>query len=106
MADTVSNHDLAVVTKGTDHLAITQGPTDVCFDPTKTVPAPYVHFVPSTQLGAGQTTKTMIVGQPIDIVIQRMEPGRCKNAGLAQPATQHLAVAPRLVDQVLPADQH
>ena len=82
MADTVSNHDLAVVTKGTDHLAITQGPTDVCFDPTKTVPAPYVHFVPSTQLGAGQTTKTMIVGQPIVTKVAVIEPPANSHAGV------------------------
>jgi len=82
MADTVSNHDLAVVTKGTDHLAITQGPTDVCFDPTKTVPAPYVHFVPSTQLGGGQTTKTMIVGQPIVTKVGVIEPPANSHAGV------------------------
>ncbi len=82
MADTVSNHDLAVVTKGTDHLAITQGPTDVCFDPTKTVPAPYVHFVPSTQLGAGQTTKTMIVGEPIVTKVGVIEPPANSHAGV------------------------
>ena len=82
MADTVSNHDLAVVTKGTDHLALTQGPTDVCFDPTKTVPAPYVHFVPSTQLGAGQTTKTMIVGQPIVTKVGVIEPPANSHAGV------------------------
>jgi hypothetical protein len=82
MADTVSNHDLAVVTKGTDHLAITQGPTDVCFDPTKTVPAPYVHFLPSTQLGGGQTTKTMIVGQPIVTKVGVIEPPANAHAGV------------------------
>jgi hypothetical protein len=82
MADTVSNHDLAVVTKGTDHLATTQGATDVCFDPPKQVPAPYEHFVPSTQLGAGQTTKTMIVGQPIVTKVGVIEPPANGHAGV------------------------
>ncbi len=82
MADTVSNHDLAVVTKGTDHLATTQGATDVCFDPPKLVPAPYEHFVPSTQLGAGQTTKTMIVGQPIVTKVGVIEPPANGHAGV------------------------
>ena len=82
MADTVSNHDLAVVTKGTDHLATTQGATDVCFDAPKKVPAPYEHFVPSTQLGAGQTTKTMIVGQPIVTKVGVIEPPANGHAGV------------------------
>ena len=82
MADTVSNHDLAVVTKGTDHLATTQGPTDVCFDAPKKVPAPYEHFVPSTQLGEGQTTKTMIVGQPIVTKVGVIEPPANSHAGV------------------------
>jgi uncharacterized protein DUF4150 len=82
MGDTVSNHDLAVVTKGTDHLATTQGATDVCFDAPKKVPAPYEHFVPSTQLGAGQTTKTMIVGQPIVTKVGVIEPPANGHAGV------------------------
>jgi hypothetical protein len=80
MADTVSNHDLSVVTKGTDHLATTQGATDVCFNPAK-VPTPFAHFVPSTQLGAGQTTKTMIVGEPIVTKAGVIEPPANSHAG-------------------------
>ncbi|MEO7329103.1 MAG: hypothetical protein ABI193_11020, partial [Minicystis sp.] len=39
--ETVSNGSVAVVTKGTSHLATTQGATDSCFNPPKTAASPY-----------------------------------------------------------------
>lgn len=72
--ETVSNHDVAVVTKGTSHLATTQGATDVCYNPPRTSSAPYENYVPSKQLGAGQTTKTFIADQPIVTKVGVIEP--------------------------------
>jgi Domain of unknown function (DUF4150) len=74
MGDTVSNHDLAVCTKGTDHLATTQGATDVCWDAPHMSAAPYPNYVPTTQLGAGETTKTVISGKPIVTMAGTIEP--------------------------------
>jgi hypothetical protein len=72
--ETVSNGGDAVVTKGTTHLATTQGATDSCFNPPKTSAAPYDNHVPSTQLGAGQTTNTFIAQKPIVTKVAVIEP--------------------------------
>ena len=72
--ETVSNGSVAVVTKGTTHLATTQGATDSCFNPPKTAASPYENFVPSTQLGAGQTTNTFIAQKPIVTKVAVIEP--------------------------------
>jgi hypothetical protein len=64
-ANTVSNHNLAVVTKGTPHNATTKGATDRCKVPPVPTVTPFVNYVPSSQLGPGQTTKTFIAKNPI-----------------------------------------
>jgi hypothetical protein len=48
----------------------------------------------------------MIIGQPRNIVIERIEPCRCQNARLAHAATQHFAGATGGIDQILSTDQH
>jgi Toxin PAAR-like domain len=61
MADTTSNQGKAIVTNGTAHVAQNGGATDPCLDAdcTKTV-KPFKNNIPSTDLKAHKTTKTLI----------------------------------------------
>lgn len=60
----VNNNKLQVATQTSGHQATTQGPTDVCLDVTKTTPAPYDNYNPTSHLSPG-TSKTFIEGAPI-----------------------------------------
>ncbi len=48
----------------------------------------------------------MIVGQAVNVMLERMQAGRSEHAGLAHGTAQHLANAPRLVNEVLGAQQY
>ena len=48
----------------------------------------------------------MVVGEPVDHVLERVDAGRGDDAGLAHAAAEHLAVAPRLGDELLRAAEH
>lgn len=74
MGDTATNHELLIATKGTGHVAQTTGDTDVCFNPPKLVPSPHENYVSTSQLGAGQTTKTFIQEKPIVTMKGTIEP--------------------------------
>ena len=41
----------------------------------------------------------MIVGEPIDVVLERVQPGRRQDAGLTHAAAEHLADAMDAVDE-------
>jgi hypothetical protein len=73
-SETVSNHLLDVVTKGTTHIATTKGPTDVCKVPPLPTPTPFTNYIESKQLGGGQTTKTFIKEFPIVTKVGVIEP--------------------------------
>ncbi len=47
----------------------------------------------------------MVFGQPLDVVLERIQAGRGKYAGLTHAAAQHLAPAQRLFDEFLTAAQ-
>ena len=48
----------------------------------------------------------VVVGQPLDVVVERVQAGRGDHARLAHRAAPHLLVAPRLGDQLRRAGQH
>ncbi|AKT40607.1 PAAR-like domain-containing protein [Chondromyces crocatus] len=62
MSATVTNQDLGVTTKTSDHTALTDGPTDVCFDPPKKIPVPHVNHVTTDRAVEHTTGKTLFQG--------------------------------------------
>ena len=48
----------------------------------------------------------MILGEPSDVVLQRVEPGGGEHASLAHATADHLAQAPRLADECLATAEH
>jgi hypothetical protein len=59
MSATVTNENLGITTKTSDHTATTQGPTDVCFDPPKAVPVPHVNHVTTDKAVEHTSGKTL-----------------------------------------------
>ena len=54
----------------------------------------------SSRQPAGQRRRVrVVVGQPVDVVVERVQRARRDDARLAQCAAEHLLVAPRLLDQ-------
>jgi hypothetical protein len=59
MGATVTNENLGITTKTSDHTAATVGPTDVCFDPPKAVPVPHVNHVKTDKAVEHTSGKTL-----------------------------------------------
>ncbi|MDI1446892.1 PAAR-like domain-containing protein [Polyangium sp. 6x1] len=59
MGATVTNEDLGVTTKTSDHTAATVGPTDVCFNPPKTVAVPHPNYVTTDKAVEHTSGKTL-----------------------------------------------
>lgn len=74
MSETTSNHGRVIVTKGTDHCAVTLGPTDVCLVPGPPHPEPFPNIVKSDKLAKGATTTAFIANQPVCTSIGELGP--------------------------------
>jgi hypothetical protein len=59
MGATVTNEDLGVTTKTSDHTAATVGPTDVCYNPPKTVAVPHPNYVKTDKAVEHTSGKTL-----------------------------------------------
>ncbi|MRG92160.1 PAAR-like domain-containing protein [Polyangium spumosum] len=59
MGATVTNEDLGITTKTSDHTAATVGPTDVCYDPPKQVPVPHPNHVTTDKAVEHTSGKTL-----------------------------------------------
>ena len=60
--------------------------------------------IPGTSRPVGQRARVLVVlGEPLDVVVERVQAGRGDDPGLPQRAADHLLEAPGLVDQLLRA---
>ncbi len=59
MGATVTNEDLGITTKTSDHTAATVGPLDVCFNPPKQVPVPHPNHVTTDKAVEHTSGKTL-----------------------------------------------
>ena len=61
----VSNHDTIIATTMTGHVARAYPASDICWDAPKRTTIPGDNFIPTTMLGTGKTTKTLIDGASV-----------------------------------------
>lgn len=62
MGTTTSNQDLGITTKTSDHIAKTDGATDVCWNPPVKVTIPHANEVSTTKATEHTSSKTMFSG--------------------------------------------
>ena len=68
-----------------------------------TTPVSMVDAVDVRQAAQRARGRSVVVGQPVHVVVERVQAAGAGDPGLAQRAAQHLLVAPRFGDQLLGA---